>query len=213
MLLAKFHNYVAPEVIGCPTPTLDQALVLTAIEFCRETKVWTDMQEPVMLVDGVPDYEIDVPKDAYLQTVRDVWVGGRRLQPITMTGLQEVMPDWDTAQASEPSYYNMAGELPLLKVFPTPANANKKTMIVRAVFVPTAAATSLPDFLGQRHMEAIASGTKARLMAMPAVPWSNPELAMYYRANFDKAILSTRIEEAHERVPGTIRVQPRSFGF
>ena len=213
MLLSNFHPFVATEVIGCPYPTLDQALLLTAIEFCRETKAWTESQDPIILIEGVNEYEIDVPTGAYVQTVRDVWIGSHRLQPVTMSGLQNAMPDWLSAKGSEPSYYNMAGELTLLRVYPTPTAVTGQAMVVRASYVPTMSATSLPDFLGQRHLDAIASGAKARLMAMPGVPWTNTELSIYYRANFDKAILNTRIEEAHDRVPGTIRVQPRAFGF
>lgn len=212
MLLTAFHPFVATEVIGCPDPTINQALLLTAIEFCRETKAWTEAQDPLPLVDGVSEYEMDTPIGALVQTVRDVWIGSRRLQPVAMVELQSVMPDWRTAQGSEPSHYNLAGELPLLKVYPTPASPSQ-SMVVRASYVPKMAATTLPDFLGNRHLEAIASGAKSRLLAMPGVAWANPELAMYHRAHFDKAILSTRIEEAHDRVPGTIRVQPRSFGF
>lgn len=212
MLLANFYPFVATEVIGCPNPVIDQALRLTAIEYCRETKCWAEFQDPITLFDGAREYDMDVPTGAYVQTVRDVLIGSRRLQPVTMLGLQEVMPDWPTATASEPSYYNLAGELPRLRVYPTPASPTQ-AMLVRAVYVPTLSATTLPDFLAQRHLEAISSGTKGRLLAMPGVPWSNPELGMYHRANFDKAILNTRIEEAHDRVPGTIRVQPRSFGF
>jgi hypothetical protein len=213
MLLANFHPFVATEVIGCPYPTIDQALLLIAIDFCRETKAWTEIQEPIALVDDTFEYEMDAPTGALVQAVRDVWIGSRRLAPITVAGLQNVMPDWATMKASEPSYYNMAGELPLLRVYPTPTNTTGQALVVRATYVPKTNALSLPDFLGQRHMEGIASGAKARLMAMPGVPWSNPELSVYYRSLYDSAILNTRIEEAHDRVPGTIRVQPRSFGF
>jgi hypothetical protein len=213
MLLTAFHPFVATEVIGCPEPTINQALLLAAIEFCRETKSWTEIQEPITLVDDAFEYEMDAPSGALVQTVRDVWIGSRRLTPVTVAGLQNVMPDWATMQASEPSYYNMAGELPLLRVYPVPMGTTGQALVVRATYVPKTNAATLPDFLGQRHMEGIASGAKARLMAMPGTPWSNPELAIYYRSLYDQSILNVRIEEAHDRVPGTIRVQPRSFGF
>lgn len=212
MLLTAFHPFVATEVIGCPDPTINQALLLTAIEFCRETKAWTEIQEPIVLLNGIYEYEMDYPADAQVQTVRDVWIGSRKLDPVTMAGLQSVIPDWSIAQGSEPSHYNLAGEIPLLRVFPIPVNPTQ-SMVVRATYTPSISATTLPDFLGQRHIEGIASGAKARLMAMPGTPWSNPELSVYYRSVYDQAILNTRIEEAHDRVPGTIRVQPRSFGF
>lgn len=212
MLLADFHPYVMPEVTGCPAPMVDQALRMMAIEFCRETKCWTELQSPVTLMDDVNEYDLDAPTGAQVLTVRDVWVGARRLTPVTLSDLPVLMPDWLVTRSSEPSHYNMAGELPMLKVYPTPEKPTQ-ALTVRVTYTPTLSATALPDFFTSKHLDALTSGAKARLMVMPGVSWSSPELAVYYRANFDKAIVNTRIEEAHDRVPGTIRVKPRIFGF
>lgn len=210
MLLANFQPFVATDVIGCPDPTIKQAIALAAIEFCRETLSWTVINDPIQLMAGVNEYDIDTPSSATVLTVRDVWLGNTRLVPITLSELQTVMPDWRTGQASDPVYYNMAGDPALLRVFPTPSTTNQ--MVIRAAYVPTLSATTLPDFL-TIYVETIASGAKARLLLIPGTTWSNPELGAYHRTIFDQAILSTRIEEAHDRVPGTIRVAPRSFGF
>lgn len=207
MLLANFQPYVATEVIGCPDPTLNQAIVMAAIEFCRESQAWTETLDPILLLNGVRDYELDVPTDAYLYTVRDVWVGLRLLTPRVQIEVEQ------GATSSEPAFYNMAADRTMLSVYPVPASVTGSAMVVRTTLTPTAAAKTLPDFLGQRYMEAITSGAKARLMAMPGVPWSNPQLAVYYKSILDAAVLSARIEEAHDRVPGPIFVRPRSFGF
>lgn len=207
MLLANFQPYVATEVIGCPDPTLNQAIVMAAIEFCRESQSWTETLDPVTLVNGTRDYELDVPMNAYLYTVRDVWVGSRRLSP----ALQSDVSRDETG--SEPSTYNMAADRTMLSVYPVPAAVMGASLVVRATFTPTASATTLPDYLGHRYMDAVTSGAKARLMAMPGVPWSNPQLAVYYKSVLDAAVITARIEEAHDRVPGTIFVKPRSFGF
>jgi hypothetical protein len=84
---------------------------------------------------------------------------------------------------------------------------------VRAAYVPTLKATTLPDFLGTQHMDTISSGTKAHLMMMPAVGWSNPQLGAYYQQRFEQGLLDARIEELHDRVPGSLTVRPRAFGF
>lgn len=207
MNLDAFKPLVLTEVIGCPDPLLNQAILMAAAQFCRESMSWTETQDPITLVNGVSDYDLDAPMGAYLLTVRDVWVGNRRLQAITT---QEVTPG---ERSSEPSFYNLATSRESLSVFPTPAGVTGASLVVRACYFPAPNATSLPDFLGRNYLDAITSGAKARLMAVPAVPWSNPALGAYYRQIFDAAIIDSRIDEVHDRVPGRITVQPRSFGF
>ena len=212
MLLDSFYPYVLPEVIGCPDPLLKMQILSAAAEFCRETLAWTEQQDPTPLVDGVQDYELDMPSQSYALTVRDVWIGGRRLRPMTMHAMQDAMPNWATITNNEPIYYNAATERGLIRLFPIPANASQ-SLVIRAAFVPTPSATSLPDFLGQRYMDVVASGAKARLLQMAGSPWANPQMAAYYRQLFDNGVASARIDEAHDRVPGTITVRSRSFGF
>ena len=213
MKVDDFFPHVLTDVIGCPDPTLRLQIVSAAAEFCRETLAWTESQDPIPLANGVSDYELDMPTQAYAYTVRDVWLNGRRLTPITMHALQSALPNWTTSESNEPIYYNAATERGLIRIFPTPINVTDQTLVARTAFIPVMAATTLPDFLGQRHMEVIASGAKARLMLIPGTPWANPQLGTYHRELFNAGIVNARIEEAHDRVPGTIRVSPRSFGF
>lgn len=213
MLLAQFHPYIAPEVIGCPEALMNQALLMIAHEFCRTTQSWTEEQSPVPLVDGVRDYELETPAGSILGSVRDVWVGSQRLEPMTLSELQTVMPDWQTAKSNLPSYYNLAFDRASVSLYAMPTDPNGATMIVRASFIPSTSATTLPDYLVQRYMDAISSGTKARLMAMSGAPWSNPTLSSYYRSVFMDNTTMARTEEAHDRAPGVIKVKPRSFGF
>jgi len=207
-----FLPYVLPEVIGAPDPLVKQHIVSASAEFCSKTLAWTDAQDPIPLVDGEPEYEIDCPSGAYALTVRDVTIGGTRLVPVTVDQLPQVLPNWQTAQGSEPSYYNASGTRGSIRVYPTPANTTGQSMTVRAAFVPVSGASTLPDFLGQQHMEVIASGAKARLLMMPGVAWSNPVLAAYHKTLFDAGIVDARIAEQHDRVPGSLRAKYRAFG-
>jgi hypothetical protein len=209
MTLDNFRPLVAIEVIGCPVPMIDQALVLSAAEFCRSTLAWTEIQDPVLLLNGMSDYDIDVPTGAYLHVLRDVWVGDRRLEARTMDELQ----GWRDAKSSEPAFYNMATERGVLTVFPQPFQVTGSSLVMRAAYAPNMGVTSLPDFLGREYLEAVCSGAKARLMLMAGVPWSNPALGGYHRQSFDGAVALARISEMHDRMPGRITVKPRSFGF
>lgn len=212
MKLDDFYPFIMPEVLGCPDPTVRNAILLAAIELTRESLSWTEIQDPIKLIDGEPDYDIDVPQGAYLVTVRDVWVGSRRLKPQTVASISMAMPDWQTTKSNEPVYYNQAVDRGALRVYPTPYNPTA-SMVVRAAYAPLPTATSLPNFLGQQQMEVMAAGAKSRLMLMPGQPWSNQALGLFYKTLFDDGVIKAKVDEAHDRVAGTVRVEPRSFGF
>lgn len=213
MQLDAFFPYITAEVLGCPDPTLRLALLQTAAEFCRETLAWTEIQDPVSLINGIQDYELDAPANSYVLSVRDIWIGNRRLQPRTMQEIAMSVPNWQTTESNEPLFYNQANERGVIRVYPVPQGTTGQAIVIRAAYVPSISATTLPDFLGNRHIDVIAAGTKARLMMVPGVTWTNPKLGEYHRSIFDDGVIKARISEAHDRVPGTIRVLPRSFGF
>lgn len=213
MQLDAFFPMIIPEVPGCPDMMVEHAIRMTAIDFCRDTLSWTEIQDPIRLVDNVSLYELDAPTDAMVWKVRDVWAGKRRLEPKSMIALQDTMPNWATAQGTDPIYYNAADSRDSIRVFPTPFNTTGQSMTVRVTYVPTATATSLPPYLGQMHLDEIAAGTKARLCMVPGKVWSNPEIGAYYKGVFDAAVTRSRIDESHDRVPSSLTVRPRSFGF
>jgi hypothetical protein len=213
MTLDNFLPFILPEVQGCPEPLINQHLVQAAIAFCQGSKVWTEIKTPIALVDNQSDYPVTPPVDAYTHDFRDVWVGARRLTPKSMADIAQLLPNWQTATSNEPIYYNQASVRGSLTVYPKPTNTNGATLTVRAMYVPTAAATTLPDFLYERYLHAIAAGTKSTLMMLIGKAWANPAMASYYGTVFDTAIDDALISEVHDRVTGTVSVPYRAFGF
>lgn len=213
MTLDEFLPYILPEVLGAPEPVVTGRLLLVAGDFCRRTLAWTEVQDPVALVDATKDYAIVAPTDGRAYTVRDVWCGNRRLVAKTLTEIQRDYTDWSTATGNEPSYYTAAVTRGEIRVFPTPDNVTTETITMRAAYEPTLTATTLPDFLGREFMDVMASGVKSHLMLMPGVSWSNPALAEFYGQKYESGVLDARIRELHDRVPGRLTVASRSFGF
>lgn len=205
MKVSDFSRFILPEVIGCPDPVLEQAVVQTAYEFCDKTGAWDEVQDPQALVAGTGDYDIDVPPGAILMRVRNVWIDGQAVASETFERVAVMSRD-----LGSPVYFNAAIDRAQIRLFPTPS-ADGGQMVVRAVYAPAMTATSLPDFLLQRHTDAISSGAKARLMLMPNMVWSNAQLGSYHSDRFTSGIVSARIESLHDRVEGSPRVSPRSF--
>jgi hypothetical protein len=213
MKTADLLPYLLAETPAVPDVTAKQALTLAAIEFCRETLLWDELQDPITVIDKVHTYDLEAPTDAGIVAVKQVWAADRELVPVVLAKLVQVMPNWQTAQGSDPVYYNTAADWSTVRIFPTPMNANRQKLVLRVIYQPTVTSTTLPDFLVNNYLEALLSGAKARLMAMPQKAWTNNDLAAYHKGLFDAAIIQARIDSIHERSPGTVTVRPRRFGF
>lgn len=212
MQIDDLVHYVRLELPGVMDAIIVQAMAATAMDFCERTRVWDEIQDPVPLIDGVNQYDMEGPAGARVLTIANVWAAGRELVPVTMARLMQVLPNWQTAQASQPLYYNAARDRKAITVYPTPIGAQKAPLTFKAQFSPKRTATTLPDFLGDDYHDALVAGTKARLMVQVNVPWSNPVTGLYHQGLYDAAVAQARIDQIHEQVPAAIRVRPVRFG-
>lgn len=202
MLVEAFFPLILPEVLGCPDPMLAQQVAMVANHFCTETGVWDEIQEPVTTPAGQTDYEIDAPtSDSYVVRVADVWLNNFPLQAeqIRAPRILEV----------KPTGYHAAKERGLITLNGKPQQGD--VLVVRAIYAPKLTSKNLPDLLMQRYAYAIASGAKARLMAVPGQAWSNPTISVFYRTEYDNAVIDARIDMERDNVPGSLRVKPRLF--
>lgn len=211
MQIADFLRYLVPELRGCPDEMLRAAIIEVVQELCREGKVWRELQDPTPLMTGVRDYAPDVPAGARITKVSEAFCGGRELPLLTLGDLARRMPDWQTARGSSPAFGVGANDWGVINVYPLPVEPTE-SLTFRAEFEPLDNATALPDLLLQRYREAIKCGVKGSCMAMPNTPWSNPQLAIYWRDKFEGHISDAKIQMIHERNDGSIRVAPRAFG-
>lgn len=198
------------ELPGCSEPLARQVLVRVASEFCARTLLWSEVLEPVGLVEGERDCEIDVPADAYMVSVQSVWCDQQLLTPATPAELQLRMPNWRDATGT-PTHYNRSPSREVLSVYPRPSK-NGEMLQVAAAFSLLPKARSVPDlFLDAEYFDALCAGAKARLMAMPGQNWSAPQLAQFYMTQFENGVSAALAEVAHGGVAGPLIVQPRRF--
>lgn len=215
MKLDALLPYLLPDVPGVPDITALQALRLSTIRFCEETLAWDEIQDPVPLEDGVNEYDLDVEQGSRIAAIKNVWLADRPLTPVSMEELSQRLPNWQTATGSDPVYYNAPADQNAIRIYPIPDGVEDfgKTMTLRVVYVPTLAATTVPDSVLNLYLEPIIHGAKYRLMVAPGKGWSNPQLAVYHQAEFEKGVHSAKIDILHEGVQGSLRVKPLRFGF
>ena len=213
MNLDYFLPYLLIELPGVSDPLLKQALVRAAIDFCQRSQVWQEVAEPIVLVDGQSDYDIDAPVGAQVYLLRDAWVGAQPLRPLTLQRQQLELAQDPSQSSTVPTHFRSSADRQSLTVYPVP-KLPTASLRVKACFVPKASATVLPDLLGDRYLMAVCAGVKSALMAIPGQAWSNPALSAYYHSQFDDGVLAARMEVLYDGAPsGQLTVPPRQFGF
>lgn len=204
-------QHIRLELPGVMDLIISQAIVNTAMDFCTRTLVWDEVQDPILLVDNISQYDMDAPSGARVLTIGKVWMATHELRAITLHELPQYLPAWQSATDPVPRFYNAAHDWRAITVYPTPLGANGALLTLRAQYAPKVTATTLPDFLPERFLDALLSGARARLMSQAGVPWENQPLAAYHKGLYEGAIVDARITQIHDRVPSGLTVQPRRF--
>ena len=211
MQIADFYQYVSPDLPGCPDETLRRAIIQSVQHLCRKAHIWRELQDRIPLINGVREYEPDAPIGARIINIEEVFCGARTLDPVTLSSLKWKMPDWQTAESSEPVFYMGANDWGVINIYPLPRNPTG-SITLRAEFEPLMAATSLPDEIMHRYQDEIEAGAKARCMIMAKTVWSDPVMAEHWRQRFESAVADAAIKMLLERNSGSVRVAPRAFG-
>jgi hypothetical protein len=137
----------------------------------------------------------------------------RELVPVTMERLQELIPNWQESQGSDPAYYNCPNDNSVVRIYPIPMGANGAKMTIRAVYTPDQFGDFIPKFLVSTYLDELMAGAKARLMIMPNKSWSNPQLAMVNQSMYDEGVTKAKVNVAHDKVAGSVRVRPVRYGY
>lgn len=192
--LSLFLPLVIPYVPGCSDPMAEQALLSSCIEFCGRSLVvqstGTDSG-----VTGKVSYDVEEPAQLTLVKVLSVFYMDRRLKArsreMVVRGtaargsyVADVYPtpgtptEWFSRDPSEPS----------IDIYPPPGEDGLDALTIVAAYQPTRAATKVPDTLYDDYAEDIANGAIARLLLMPAQPFTAPTLSEPYRKQFVSAV-------------------------
>jgi hypothetical protein len=158
-----------------PEPVAVFAIREAAIDFCRMTKIVTEILPVISTSIGVASYTMSTSTPTETRTIeaREVWVGGREIDPVTASDLADE-GDWPTKTGSILSY--MQETEGVIRPYRIPDAVVDIT--IRAATAPTVAATVIDDALADRWWKAIVAAALARIYAIPDQPFTNPEYAM-----------------------------------
>lgn len=209
--LTDFYPYILPEVPGCPEPTVDVALRSAMIEFCEKTLIIQRDLDPVTVVKGITDYDIDPPNNQLVTRLLRVWYKDVELTPTAPDNVNnaEVYNTLFTGadkNRADPRMFIQKDER-TFTVYPIPQETVANGLTVRAALKPTRLAETVEDVLFEDYAEAISSGAKYRLLSMASKPWTNGPSATLALATFNTAINVARQRASRGHTRADLRVR------
>lgn len=207
--LSNFFPRLLPYVVGCPEPLAQQALLDSAIEFCRRSQVVTTNLDPITVREGVSNYELDSPSNqVVVDQVLKVWYDSTLMSAApyeTATAL------FNPAGAPRYFFGQEIDEVFTLTLLPAPDKTVRNGLLVRASLRPTRAATQVYDILYDRHIEGVVAGAMGILMATPDQPFTDMTMAGAQEIKARALANNARFDAMHGRVQSSLSVRMRAF--
>jgi hypothetical protein len=187
---SAFYDHLMPQLPGCTTALVDLELREAAREFCEVTACWR-VDLTIGTTADEPTYDVSEPE----QNSEVV-----RIVRVTLLGALLWDAAWreprrhrlDTSSDEVPKYSRAAPpfsmnadntELTLIDD-EVPASTDADGLELVVAIKPSITSTVLPRMLRDQHLQAMRTGTLARLMRMGKKPWTDRELSAFYEGEF-----------------------------
>ncbi|AVR89020.1 hypothetical protein [Thauera aromatica] len=192
--LSALYPYIIPHVPNMPEMAIDRALVDAAIEFCRQSLAWQQRTDPIQLIPGVREYDVDVIGCEPVRVLAAVIVGDRALDRRPMASL-------DLPEAGEPTGF--VQPVPrLIELAETPVRAD--SLVLRVAVEPSMSATVLDDQLVRYWREPIAAGALMRLLLQQGDMSRASVAAQAFQGGVERAYAQAQVGAGR----GRLRVRP-----
>jgi hypothetical protein len=176
---------VLPRLPGVPEPTVERELLVAAQEMCRRSRCWSVWTEPVTIVQGVTEYELDVPDFGRVVMVTGATLDGRPTDVLPWQWMDRATQDHQSAEIIPNGK---------LQVFTSPT-AKPGEMRLKVVLVPGDSAPGLADEVFDNYRSVLADGVIARCAMIPKQSWTDPALAAAHGAAFSAQISRMALRE------------------
>lgn len=214
--LSEFYSLIAPACPGVPEPAMDLNIVLAAQDFCRRTS-WYQEVQTMDAVASQGEYSFTVPSGMRLFMLHGAWYDTAQLEIVATGDVRDPLALRGAVGDSSPEtgtptqvFFNVPSD-GTFQLYPLPAENATTAITVRASFVPTNTAETVPDGLYNEWAEIIAAGAMARLMSTPNTPYFAPKSAAIAAARFETGITRARRESRTGKVQSSLAVRPRAF--
>jgi hypothetical protein len=204
--VSVFSPRVAPYVIGCPEPLIQQAVVDSAIQFCEDSMAIRQKLDVFLTTVGSAAYELDTPTDQRVTRIFRVWVGDQLAHPMTAATAVPI-----GATPAPPILYSTTrtDSTLELQLFPPPDRAYAIT--VEVALCPVRGAKSLQDDLFNLWVDPVCYGAIGQLMQVPGQAFSDPTQGAGMVARAIQLSRKAKSEATIGRVQTSTSITSRAF--
>lgn len=210
----SFFPYVLPDVVGAPEPLVVHHIRNACIEFCEKSLILTRDHDPITVIQGICDYDLEPPGGYLVIKVQRAWLENNPLDPIAPDFVREaavynrLFASYNAESRSTPHYYLQKDER-TISLWPLPDRKFVNGLTLRVALKPTRTSTDIEDVIFEEYAEAIAAGALFRLQASPGKAYTNPEMAVVNKGFFEQGINVARQRASRGHVRSNLSVKMR----
>jgi len=215
---------ILPWITGVPMPAIELAVRNAAIDFCKNTLLWTTTLDRITVEEDTADYTLELDTDLYAEIIGTDNVkykqdGQDDDQFINLFPMSEVQMDMDTYVSGSwkfwtsptPTHHWMDITTKTLHLYRIPEDESTEGLLVMLNIKPNDTTTTLPDFLMRDWRQVIGFGALGDLFQRKATPWYDKSAGVDYETKFNNKCneaLNLKVSGATKRPMG---VRMRNF--
>lgn len=217
--IEEFKQYIAADVLPCPDPVIERAILNTLIEFCEKTHVLT-REFTVTLTSETVDSNLQNSIDIDLGDYFDGHVAPVIVMEFNLDGtpkypkrkqLLNTVPStvWTKIKEGSTIYFDFPDDS-TIRLFDR-STTTETYLYVKMVVKPKRIATQVDDALFDDWLDEIAAGVKYRLLSMPNKEWSDARGAQQNYLAWKRGISKARLKVRKSFTDDPLEVHPRKF--
>jgi len=194
--LSTWHDFILPDVYGCPKFVMNRAIVKAIIDFCQQTEILTYginhtvyNSEPDSYKNNIITYST-ISTDKKPWKIKKLFIDGGEYR-ISFKRLYNDISELASILSTSGQKFYYFPDRRLINIFPfedSDFSDSSIELYMDVVFIPLSAITEIDDEIYYDWREAITNGAKAILMLQNDMNWYEPKKAAYHQSKFNKDI-------------------------
>ncbi len=208
-----FLSRVLIEVPGCAEISAIQAIKDTCIEFCEKSLVVTRDHDPITIVSGIVDYDLEPPTGYLVVKVMKAWVENNEIQPMAPDVVRNasvynrLFSSYQSAPSTPIRF--LQKEERSISLWPVPDKKYSNGLTLRVALKPTRSSTTIEDVVFEDYAETIAAGALRRLHLSFDKPYTDERRASARQAEFMSGVNVARQRTSHGHTRSNLSVKLR----
>ncbi|HHL45294.1 MAG TPA: hypothetical protein ENJ24_01840 [Gammaproteobacteria bacterium] len=199
--IKQFLKEIRLDVANCPGPVMENAVLNALVAFCKESRFWIQVLDPVDIVAGTHTYNLVVPSAVQNARIHELYTISAHGEPLFPQTADQLDRDWPSIQQigfihnfltskpwreyshAQPRLYHQPTRS-TVRIVAIPTKSEVGGLLMTAALYPGSTSTTVDDEIFEEWRETIGWGAKARLMMMSKKDWSDANAATAYAAAF-----------------------------